>query len=78
MTNLINESCYDPQARELGRKVLDAFGAGNQVEEQDMFLGHASGLENLDSHGCGATCTIALDGLRHGQVVEQDGMLSYQ
>jgi len=71
MANLIDESRHDPQARELGRKVLDALGAGNQVEEQDVFLRHASSLENLDSHGCGATCTIVLDGLWHGHFVEQ-------
>lgn len=78
MTNLVDESSHDPQARELGRKVLDTFGACNQVEEQNVLLRHTSGLENLDSHGCGATCTIALDELRHVQSVEHDGKLSYR
>lgn len=50
-TNLVNECGDYLEARELCGKVADAFGAGDEVEEEDAFFGNASSFENLDGHG---------------------------
>ena len=47
---LVNKGGDNAQPGELGGKVLDALGAGDEVDEQDALLLDAAGLEDLDGH----------------------------
>ena len=52
---LVNKGGDNAQPGELGGKVLDALGAGDEVDEQDALLLDTAGLENLDGHDGRAT-----------------------
>ena len=49
-TYLIYEGRHDPELGELGSKVLDTLGAGDQVQEENTLLRNASRLEHIDGH----------------------------
>jgi hypothetical protein len=49
-THLVNEGSDHFKSWEFGGEVLDSFGAGNQVQKQDMVLRDAPGFEDLHGH----------------------------
>lgn len=58
-TYLVDKSCNDMQLGKLGREPFDALGTGNEVEEEDSFLGNAALLENLHCHDRRTACVVS-------------------
>lgn len=53
-THLVYKCSDYAKLGELGRKVFDAFGARNKIEEQNSLLRNSARFENLYGHCGGA------------------------